>query len=356
MPQDPFLYGRPFKKAKKATSATPSSITFTAQMTSLISSSSKPRANPRPKGLSVHAPSAEPAKESVFVPAKTKQKQTSSRSTSMRLKSPTGTHDEAREREFARQKMEAKAKLYDAMKRGDRRVSEGDRAPLIDFDTKWANMHDPNHPDYAPCSSSDSEDDGPNDASEPTVEWEDEFGRLRHGTRLEKEKQERRRNRGIIGQEELERISARPVEPKKLIFGDTVQTYAFRPTDELAMEELARKRDRSATPPELAHYDANREIRDKGAGFYAFSKAEEKRQEEMASLENERRETEQRRADWEGARWRRKLEIEERRKIIDKKRQETEQKKASKMADDFLAGLGMEMIAKSSYSPNTTTG
>lgn len=354
MPQDPYLYGRPAKKAKKSMGANPDSLSFAAQMTSLISSSSTSKPSKPTSTENIASSSRNRKQDSVFTMSKEKFSKKGkvdkekSGSRKVRLKSPTGTHEEARERDFARQKMEAKAKLYNSMKRGERRVGEGDRAPLIDFDTKWANRHDPGHPDFRPGSSSSrsgSEDGNGTGQDEAMMEWEDEFGRHRQGTRAEYERHTRRMQKGILGQEELERISARPSAPQNVIYGDTVQTYAFRPTDETRMEALAQKRDRSATPPELKHYDASWEIRDKGVGFYAFSQTEAKRQEEMENLEKERKETEKRRMEREDARTRRKRELAERRELIETKRRELETKRAGDMAEEFLKDLEMEVGA-----------
>jgi hypothetical protein len=105
------------------------------------------------------------------------------------------------------------------------------------------------------------------------------------------------------------------------------------------MEELARKRDRSATPPDAAHYDAQAEIRNRGTGFYAFSKDEERRKEEMEGLKAERERTERVRMEREDKVAKRKREVEERRREIAEKR-------AKKMADSFLERLEKKWLAK----------
>jgi Domain of unknown function (DUF4078) len=54
--------------------------------------------------------------------------------------------------------------------------------------------------------------------------------------------------------------------PTKIIYGDTVRHKAFNP-DEVIIERMAniaKKRDRSATPPPESHYDADVEVRTKG--------------------------------------------------------------------------------------------
>ena len=127
--------------------------------------------------------------------------------------------------------------------------------------------------------------------------------------------------------------------PSNLIYGDTVQAAAFNPEEPLAaaMEEIARKRDRSVTPPEEVHYDATKEVRSKGVGFYQFSGDKAGRRREMEGLEGERRETERRRGEREGRKEGRRREVEERRRVIREKRGE-------KMAERFLDGLDGELL------------
>ncbi|KAK1244668.1 hypothetical protein MKX07_003467 [Trichoderma sp. CBMAI-0711] len=330
MPQDPGLYGqRPQKRHKRE--AISSSLDFTAQLTSLISTStaqgstSTTSGRPRP---------SKQAKDDIFrstskskkTPTSTKEED--AKSEKLVLKDVAGTEDETRELERAKRKMESKARLYAAMKRGDYVPKENEAAPLVDFDRKWAETTE-GKDDYE-TSSSDEDANGSGD--DEIVEYEDEFGRTRRTTRAEKEKMERRIRRGLLGAEELERMSARPSAPSKLIYGDAIQAMAFVPDDPDKMEELARKRDRSATPPEMKHYDADHEIRTKGVGFYKFSKDEETRAQEMKSLEEERLRTEELRKQREEQRAARRREIEQRRKDMGERR-------AKRQADDFLEGL-----------------
>jgi hypothetical protein len=214
------------------------------------------------------------------------------------------------------------------MKRSD---YAGDAEGLVDFDRKWAEKQAKNEV------SSSSEDEGP-DPSEEIVEYEDEYGRFRRGTKSEAERMERRKQNKALGQEELDRISARPAQPSKLIYGDTVQSMAFNPDEEraAAMEELASKRDRSMTPPEMKHYEADKEVRSKGVGFYAFSKDEGMRGREMEELAREREQTERLRKEREQKKEERRKEVEERRRVLGEKR-------AKKQADAFLEGLGADL-------------
>ncbi|KAF9761027.1 hypothetical protein IL306_004011 [Fusarium sp. DS 682] len=321
MPQDPNLYGqRPVKKQKRDATLT-SSLDFTAQLTSLMSNNSSGaasagRARPRKEG-----------KEDIFKGTKPKRSKESNGSKKLELKEIAGTGEETQELARARRRMEEKARLYAAMKRGDYVPKENEAAPLIDFDRKWAEGEEGKEDNETSSDEGEAEDSG------EMVEYEDEFGRLRKVTKAEKDRLERRARRGLLGAEELERMSARPAAPSNLIIGDAIQSMAFNPDDPEKMEELARKRDRSATPPPAQHYDADWEIRTKGTGFFKFSKDEETRTAEMEGLAEERRKTEeQRRA--------REEQKEARRREIEKRREDMAARRAKKQADSFLDKLG----------------
>ncbi|EHK24987.1 uncharacterized protein TRIVIDRAFT_61737 [Trichoderma virens Gv29-8] len=325
MPQDPNLYGqRPQKRHKRE--ALSSSLDFTAQLASLIS-------NATPQGSTSTASGRvrpKQAKDDIFrgtSKSKRTTKERDAKSDKLVLKEVAGTEEETQELERAKRKMESKARLYAAMKRGDYVPKENEAAPLVDFDRKWAETVE-GKDDYETSS---DEDAGGSDGEE-MVEYEDEFGRTRRGTRADKEKMERRIRRGLLGAEELERMSARPSAPSNLIYGDAIQAMAFTPDDPDKMAELASRRDRSATPPEMKHYDADHEIRTKGVGFYKFSKDEETRIKEMKSLEEERLRTEEQRKQREEQREARRREIEQRRKDMGERR-------AKRQADSFLDGL-----------------
>ncbi|GJC81296.1 uncharacterized protein ColLi_04134 [Colletotrichum liriopes] len=349
MPQDPNLYGQPPPKKRKANAALGSSLDFTAQLTSLMSASStatSASARPRPSKT----------KDSIFGSGKSKRRDgdngagssknkagsgSTDASNKLNLKEPLGTEEETSSLARTRRKMEEKARLYAAMKRGDYVPKENEAAPLVDFDRKWAESKAGKDKNDETSSGSDDEADEDKDEDNELIEYEDEFGRLRRGTRADKERLERQRRRGLLGAEELERMSARPAAPAKLLYGDAIQTMAFNPEDPDKMEELARKRDRSATPPEARHYDAESEIRTKGTGFYKFSKDEQTRQKEFQNLEEERIRTEAARKEQEEKKEARRKEIEQRRKDIDARR-------AKKLADSFLDGLAADMNSNTS--------
>lgn len=322
MGQDPNLYGqRPAKKQKKA-SALSSTLDFTAQLTSLMSSTAS---------SATTTGRVRPSKEKkgdIFRSTPHREPKTPKDDGKLTLKANAGTEEEAQELARARRKLEDKARLYAAMRRGDYVPKDDETAPLVDFDRKWAEKLEGNEGLADTSSDEDDEDESANEI----VEYEDEFGRMRQGTRAEKERVERRARRGLLGADELERLSARPAAPTKLIYGDAVQAMAFNPDDPEKMEELARKRDRSATPPEGKHYDADSEIRTKGTGFYKFSKDEETRVKEMADLAEERQRTEQERQTREDHKAARKREIEQRRRDMGARR-------AKRQAESFLDGL-----------------
>lgn len=331
MPQDPNLYGQQPRKRQKRDGGSLNSLDFTAQMTALISDGTNSSTAPRNRRRVEQ-------REAVFRPSsKGAGKRDEKRSKSdrgLRLKEGKATQEELAELERSRVRMEEKARIYSALKRGDYVPKDDEPASLVDFDRKWAEAND-GDVIYDETSESDGDDDDDDD-DEEVIEFEDEYGRTRQGTRADKEKIERRRKRGLLGAEELERISARPAAPQGLIYGDTIQSMAFNPGDPDKMEELARKRDRSQTPPEMKRYDADAEIRDKGVGFYKFSKDEETRQKEMESLGEERRATEARHKQRDEKKTARQKEIEERRKAIEARR-------AKKMADSFLDVLAADI-------------
>ncbi|KAI1211311.1 uncharacterized protein F4807DRAFT_419837 [Annulohypoxylon truncatum] len=357
MPQDPNLYGqRPAKRQKKEIPLS-SSLDFASQLTSLLSTSaSDPTSASSP---SVAAGRARPSKnkDDIFS-VKAKRKPGSAAAdggkgsrehadrdrdaAKLSLKDPRGTEDEKQDLARARRRMEEKARLYAAMKRGDYIAKEGEAAPLVDFDRKWAEKHPEDDPNNANNYSSSGTDDSDSEAGkeeeggeEQLIEFKDEFGRTRRATRAEIARLQRRRQRVELSTAELEAMAAKPIKaPTNLIFGDVIQSAAFDPEAETyaRMEDLAAKRDRSPTPPPDAHFDGGAEIRTKGVGFYNFSREEERRREEMAALERERANTERVRREREEAREKRRREIEERRARIGAKR-------AEKMADSFLDGL-----------------
>lgn len=364
MPQDPNLYGQRAPKRQKKETALPSSLAFSAELASLIStsksSSNKKSTTADPlaelAAASTSSSAARPrpskSKPDIFagVRSATKRKPNSNSNdeaerargggAKLVLKDVHGTEDDKNELAAARRKMEEKARLYAAMKRGDYVPREGEAASLVDFDKKWAEAHDPGE---ASGSSSEEDEDEDDNIDTEIIEYTDEFGRTRRGTRAEQLRQARRAHARDYTAAELERMSARPKAPERVIYGDAIQADAFRAVDEDAMEALARKRDRSLTPPEMKHYEADREIRTKGVGFFQFSKDEETRTQEMANLAAERENTERERQRREEEKDVRRREVEERRRVIEERRRQAGEKRARKMADSFLDGLAADL-------------
>lgn len=199
----------------------------------------------------------------------------------------------------SKKRMEEKVRIYNAMKRGEYvgRDNGYDDRGLVDFDRKWAEkQYEKEDSDVSDTSDGDSDED---EKSNEVIEYLDEFGRLRKGTRKEARQEERRRNITEIARKEAEQFAARPQAPTNIIYGDAVQHQAFNPDRTIAeqMAELAKKRDKEATPPPETHFDANAEVRTKGTGFYTFSHDAEERRKEMEDLEKVRLETEKVRAE-----------------------------------------------------------
>ncbi|KAI6379416.1 hypothetical protein MCOR25_002000 [Pyricularia grisea] len=362
MPQDPNLYGRPAPKRQRKEMDLSSSLSFAAQMSSLLqkpgqpssSSSSKPRPSKTSEIFKTkrHTSDASTTNDKTRPgrAATTTTTTTSNKKDKLRLRSPTGTYDSERDREAARLNMEEKARRYAAMKRGDYiPSSNSDRAPLVDFDRKWAEKHldeagNRIEDDTSSSASSSDEDDDNNDTE--LVTYTDEFGRARRVTTAQARRLEQRARSGLAAAADLVEMSARPAAPQGLIFGDAIQGEAFAAADADAMESLARKRDRSATPPPATHYDARQEMRGRGVGFYSFTAGdEEARRREMEGLEAERRETERVRAEREEKARARREDAERRRREIEERRREVGEKRAKKLAESFLDGLGMDLGA-----------
>lgn len=199
----------------------------------------------------------------------------------------------------SKRRMEEKVRIYNAMKRGEyvRRDDGYDDRGLVDFDRKWAEtQYEKDDSDVSDHSDDSSEDDS---KSNEMVEYMDEFGRLRKGTRKQAKQEERRSKIQEVARKEAEQFAARPQAPTNIIYGDAVQHQAFNPDRTIAeqMAELAKKRDKEATPPPETHFDASAEVRTKGTGFYTFSHDVEERRKEMEDLEKARLETEKIRAE-----------------------------------------------------------
>ncbi|KAJ5643680.1 uncharacterized protein N7484_006187 [Penicillium longicatenatum] len=235
----------------------------------------------------------------------------------------------------SKRKMDAKVRLYNDLKKGShlaaessdeeepshkktrgedyhKRLRRKEKEGLVDFDRKW--MDEERNRD----GSEDTSDGDQDDDNASQISYEDEFGRSRRGTRKEAATAARAKEEANQGRETRERWQ--PARPDNLIYGETIQAEAFNPEENVAaqMAKLAARRDRSATPPEEVHYNADAEVRNRGTGFYSFSGDQEERKRQMEDLLMARQETEQqrqaridRRAEWEEKTNRRRKELAE---------------------------------------------
>ncbi|KAE8345219.1 hypothetical protein BDV24DRAFT_125569 [Aspergillus arachidicola] len=240
--------------------------------------------------------------------------------------------------------MEEKARMYEDLKKGMylaagsdseeetqdeylARLRRREKEGLVDFDQKWADAQRGKG-----SGSEGEEEDEDDDENASIVSYEDELGRTRRGTRAEAAHAAR------LKEEESERGDAkerwRPSRPDNLIYGAAVQAEAFNPDAGLAaqMSYLAKRRDRSPTPEET-HYDADAEVRNRGTGFYAFSKDENARRQQMEELMNARDETQRERE----IRRERKAERE---RVKDERRKKIGELRSKRQAEMFLAKLG----------------
>jgi hypothetical protein len=338
--KDAHLYGqRPASRTKAKHISSSSTLAFSSTLSSLIKSASTSTDSPSKPPVSGRPRPSK--KEDIFATHNRNVKKRALKDleesdyTIQKHRGRTAQEkdeDEANWRR-AKRRMEEKARLYNALKRGD--IEDLDDKYGVDFDRKWVEAQQAGAKDDTEESSSDSD---ASEEEEELVEYVDEFGRTRKGTRAEAAREERRK-RTKDAASEPDRFTARPAMPEGIIFGDTVQAEAFNPDATIAeqMAELAAKRDKELTPPPEQHFDAEREKRQRGTGFFQFSKDEEERREQMANLERERVETEK-------AREARKRQLEERAKLVEERRRVIREKRAKGQADKFLNELGAELL------------
>ncbi|KAJ9667993.1 hypothetical protein H2201_001798 [Coniosporium apollinis] len=323
--KDSSLYGIPRpKKASGKEISSSTTLAFTSQLSTLIASSTS-TTNRSSTGR------ARPKKDDIFATHnKGSRKRALKDLDDVCFEQKHSTSSDALDAATyhrSKRKMEEKARLYAAMKRGD--VEDVDEKYAVDFDRKWAEQQGRGEGSDAETSSGDEDSEAENEV----VEYTDEFGRTRRGTKAEAAREERRKKAAAA--DEPDRFTARPAAPSNIIYGDTVQAAAFNPDVTIAeqMAALAAKRDKEVTPPPDEHFDGSKEIRTKGTGFYQFSADKEMRAREMEALEKERAETERAREERDRRKEERKREVEEKRKAIKEKRGKVQ-------ADRFLDSLG----------------
>ena len=177
----------------------------------------------------------------------------------------------------------------------------------------------------------------PEDDDDPVIEYEDEFGRVRTAKRSEVPREFHPRHDAQDEDEDEDIVIHNPVNHLPI----------YTPSEERIAE--ISKEYAEDTNPLNVHYDASKEVRAKGAGFYQFSADEETRKKQMEELKNVREETEKTRKDLgavdilpgelegmregptkSGAMEKRKREIEERRRLLEEKKKK---RKISPSAD-----------------------
>lgn len=349
--QDTALYGLPRTRkliggGKEISSST--TLAFTSQLSSLINSSSNSGHSSSAKSQTSR--SHRPKKDDIFTAhnrhaaKRAKHAVEDSLPSSLAQKHTTDDKEALDAAQWARsrRKLEQKARLYAAMKRGD--VEDEEERYAVDFDRKWAERQAGHGPDGENSEQDDSDsgsDDDDDQDGDAQVEYVDEFGRTRVGTRKDAAHAERTKRSDERAAADGDCLPARPSAPSTIIHGDTIQYQAFNPDAPSAaqMAELARKRDRSLTPPPDEHFDGRREVRTKGTGFFQFSGDSRERQRQMEALEAERVETERRRKE-------RGERVAERKRMVEERKAEIVRRRGERKAVEFLEKLGEEMEGK----------
>ncbi|KAE8351736.1 hypothetical protein BDV28DRAFT_158495 [Aspergillus coremiiformis] len=339
------LYGNPRSKSTtQSQTTTPSSSTlaFTTALSSLINKDT-------PTSTHGRARPSKPSKTDLFTrPNKGAEKRAAA---DLRDDDAHQTHQRTQDigavdtatLHRSKRRMEEKARLYSDLKKGlylaagsdseeeteDRylaRLRRREKEGLVDFDRKWADA------EKGEGSGGESEEEE-GDENASIVSFEDELGRTRRGTRADAARAAQLKGEQDGRGDPRERW--RPARPDNLIYGVAVQSEAFNPDAGLAaqMSYLAQRRDRSPTPPEESHYDADAEVRNRGTGFYAFSKDEDVRRQQMEELMNARDETQRER----DVRRERKAERE---RVKDERRKKIGELRSKRQAEMFLARLG----------------
>lgn len=254
------LYGtkNPSKTKHKPISSS-TSLAFSSNLASLISSSSSTNSKSQTPTTTARPRPSKPSKSDIFTTHNKNVKKRSAADLEQEQSHQT-KHDigavSTSELHRSKRKMEEKVRLYNAMKRGEYigRGDDHDDRGLVDFDRKWADAQARGSRDSASEHDSDSGSSSTNShpatAPKESISYLDEFGRLRHGTASEARRVERRSRLAAAAASESANFAAHPERPDNIIYGDTVQHHAFNPDRITAekMSHLAAKRDKSATP------------------------------------------------------------------------------------------------------------
>ncbi|GAD95268.1 conserved hypothetical protein [Paecilomyces variotii No. 5] len=372
MPADPSsLYGipRPRNAASKKDLTSSSTLAFTTQLSSLISQGGSSSSKSESKTSSGRTRPSKNSKSDIFsVHNKGAQKRAAAdledddeESSAFARQKHQRAEDigqvDAATLQRSKRRMEEKVRVYEELKSGAHladasssdeedmtaddhaaRMRRREKNALVDFDRKWAEEERKRLESGERSDEEVDDEDGDGDADETgsLVEYEDEFGRSRRGTRAEAARASRARaeheDDGTRGEPH---DRSRPSRPSNLIYGEAIQSAAFNPDAPIAaqMSYLAARRDRSATPPAEAHYDADAEVRSRGTGFYAFSRDAETRRKEMEELERARKETEREREE-------RRARKNERDRLKEERKKKIQELRGKKQAEAFLEDLG----------------
>ncbi|KAI9061043.1 hypothetical protein FKP32DRAFT_1667775 [Trametes sanguinea] len=194
--------------------------------------------------------------------------------------------------ESARAILERKAKVYDKLRKGKSGGLNEKQydALLVDFEQKAIDSHFESDSDDVDESLTVPEGDASVQSvdihiwrqNDLVIEYEDEFGRVRTARRSEIP-------RHRLPKEEKE--EEEDFECVHVLHDNPVNHFpTFGPSQERI--EKIRAEFAEENNPLNIHYDASREVRAKGAGYYQFSADEETRQKQMEELRKVREETE----------------------------------------------------------------
>ncbi|KAF8348820.1 hypothetical protein F5887DRAFT_1241934 [Amanita rubescens] len=261
--------------------------------------------------------------------------------------------------ESARAVLERKAKIYDKLKKGKTGgLSENQyNSLLVDFDSKPIRTYE---------SDSDDVDESltipkpPDQGSDPMVEYEDEFGRIRTARRSEVP-------RNLLPPE--------PDEDEDIVIRNPVNHFPVYMPSEDRVAEIEKTFAEENNPLNL-HFNATKDNRAMGAGFYQFSADEETRRAQMDELKTAREETLQARQETgavdikagevegmqanEIARSRavekRKREIEERRALIEAKRKKVKAEGTEEPRPPSAAQPVMQPASQSQTARDVSVG
>ncbi|KAI9345595.1 hypothetical protein BDR26DRAFT_856315 [Obelidium mucronatum] len=235
--------------------------------------------------------------------------------------------------------LQRKAKEYDRLKRelsddedardgGDGRKRRlDDKVPLVDFVRKHLNAKDSDNE----SNSEDEEED-----KDPWVEATDAFGRTRIVRKSEAAKLKRETAGGptFISAESARLHPSDNSNAPQLMSADMSREEQRQRWEQQAMAEISNGKD--PLPPPI-HFDAQREVRNLGVGFYGFSQQEEERKKQMEALDDLRKDTMGSRERAVQVKEDRKAKLEERKRLLlERKKKKEVAVGAAKVSEDIL--------------------